>query len=167
VIWFGKRLVVPVDLEIRKTIFDEAHMSKFSIHPDSTKMYQDLKQNFWWSIMKVDIAKYVAECETCHWMKASHLKSAGVLQPLSIPMWKWDDISMDFFVGLPLTARKKDYIWVIVDRLTKTAHFIAVHTTYSVQQYAETYIYHIVRLHGIPRTIISDRGTQFVSRFWE
>jgi hypothetical protein len=120
VIWFGKRLVVPVDLEIKKTIYDEAHMSKFSIHPGSTKMYQDLKQNFWWSNMKVDIAKYVAECDTCHRMKASHLKSAGVLQPLSIPMWKWDDISMDFIVGLPLTARKKDSIWVIVDRLPKT-----------------------------------------------
>jgi hypothetical protein len=104
VVWFGKRLVVPVDLEIKKIILDEAHMSKFSIHPGSTKMYQDLKQNFWCSNMKVDIANYVAECDTCHRMKASHLKSAGVLQPLSIPMWKWDDISMDFIVGLPLTA---------------------------------------------------------------
>jgi hypothetical protein len=112
--------------------------------------------------MKVDIAKYVAECDTCHQMKASHLKSTGVLQPLSIPLWKWDDISMDFIVGLPLTARKKDSIWVIVDRLTKTAHFIAVHTTYSVQQYAGLYMDHIVRLHGIPKTII-----QFVARFWE
>jgi hypothetical protein len=78
-----------------------------------------------------------------------------------------DDISMDFIVGLPLTARKKDCIWVILDRLTKIAHFIAVHTTYSVQQYAELYMDHIVRLHGIPKTIISDRGTQFVARFWE
>jgi hypothetical protein len=69
-----------------------------------------LKQNFWWSNMKVDIAKYVAECDTCHRMKASHLKSAGVLQPLSVPMWKWDDISMDFIVGLPLTARKRFYL---------------------------------------------------------
>jgi hypothetical protein len=128
VIWFGKRLVVPVNPEIKKTIFDEAHMSKFSIHPGSTKMYQDLKQNFWWSNMKVDIAK----CDTCHLMKACHLKSVGVLQPLSIPMWKWDEISMDFIVGLPLTARKKDSIWVIVDRPTKTVHFIAVHTTYSL-----------------------------------
>jgi hypothetical protein len=115
--------------------------------------------------MKVDIANYVAECDTCHRMKASHLKSAGVLQPLSIPMWKWDDISMDFIVGLPLTARKKDSFWVIVDRLTKTAHFMAVHTTYSVQQYAELYMDQLVRLHGIPKTIISDRGTQFVARF--
>jgi hypothetical protein len=100
-------------------------------------------------------------------MKASHLKSAGVLEPLSIPTWKWDDISMDFIVGLSLTARKKDSIWVIVDRLTKTAHFIAVHTTYSVQQYAELYIDQIVRVHGIPKTIISNRETQFVARFWE
>jgi hypothetical protein len=128
-------------------------------------MYQDLKKNFWWSNKKVDIAKYVTECDTCHRMKASHLKLAGVLQPLSIPMWKWDDISMDFIAGLPLTARKKYSIWVIVDRLTKTAHFIAVHTTYSVQQYAELYMDHIVCLHGIPKTIISDRGTQFVARF--
>jgi hypothetical protein len=100
-------------------------------------------------------------------MKPSHLKSAGVLQPLSIPMWKWDDNSMDFIVGLPLTARKKDSLWVIVDRLTKTAHFIAVHTTYSVQQHGELYMDQIVCLHGIPKTIISDRGTQFVARFWE
>jgi hypothetical protein len=167
VIWFDKRLVVPVDPEIKKIILHEAHMSKFSIHPGSTKMYQDLKQNFWWSNMKVDIAKYVAECDTCHRMKASHLKSAGVLQPLSIPMLKWNDISMDFIVGLPLTARKKNFIWVIVDRLTKTAHFIAIHTTYSVQQYAELYMDQIVRLHGILKTIISGRGTQFVARFWE
>jgi hypothetical protein len=167
VVWFRKRLVVPVDPEIKKIILDEAHKSKFSIYPDSTKMYQDLKQNFWWSNIKVDIAKYVTECDTCHRMKASHLKSAGVLQPLSIPMWKWDDISMNFIVGLPMMARKKDSIWVIVDRLTKTAHFIAVHTTYSVQQYAKLYMDHIIRLHGITKTIISDRGTQFVARFWE
>jgi hypothetical protein len=167
VIWFGKRLVVPVDSKIKKIILDEAHMSKFSIHPGSTKMYHDLKQNFWWSNMKADIAKYVAECDTCHRMKASDLKSAGVLQPLSIPTWKWDEISMDFIVGLPLTVRKKDSIWVIMDRLTKTAHFIAVHTTYSVQQYAELYMDQIVRLHGIPKNIISDRGTQFVARLWE
>jgi hypothetical protein len=158
--------VVPVDPEIRKTIFDEAHMSKFSIHPGSTKMYQDLKKNFWWSSMKVDIAKYVAECDTCHRMKESHLKSVGVLQPLLIPMWKWDDISMNFIVGLPLTARKKDSIWVIVDRLTKTTHFIAIHTN-SMQQYEEIYMDQIVRSHGIPKTIISDIGTQFVAHFWE
>jgi hypothetical protein len=167
VVWFEQRLVVPIDPELRKKIFDEAHFSKFSIHPGSTKMYQDLRKNFWWSNMKVDIAKFVAECDACHRVKASHLKSASVLQPLTIPFWKWDDISMDFIVGLHLTAREKDSIWVIVDRLTKTAHFIVVHTTYSIQDYAELYIDQIVRLHGIPKTIVSNQGTQFVARFWE
>jgi hypothetical protein len=165
VVWFEQRLVFPIDPELRKEIFNEAHLSKFSIHLRRTKMYQDLRKHFWWSNMKVDIAKYVAECDTCHRVKASHLKSAGVLQPLTIPLWKWDDISMDFIVGLPLTVRKKDSIWVIVDRLTKTAHFIAVRTTYSVQDYAEHYIDQIMRLHGIPKTIVSDRGTQICGSF--
>jgi hypothetical protein len=88
VVWFEQHLVVPVDPELRKEIFDEAHLSKFSIHSGSTKMYQDLWKNFWWSNMKVNIAKYVAECDTCDRVKASHLKSAGVLQPLTIPLWK-------------------------------------------------------------------------------
>jgi hypothetical protein len=92
-----------------------------------------LKENFWWSNMKEDIAKYVSECDTCQRIKASHLKPSGTLQPLPIPSWKWDDISMDFVSGLPLTSRKHDSIWVIVDRLTKTAHFIPVHTTYDAK----------------------------------
>jgi hypothetical protein len=88
------------------------------------------------------------------------------MQPLSIPSWKWDDINMDFIVGLPLTPQKHDSIWVIVDRLTKTTHFIPVHTTYSAERYAEIYIDLVVHLHGVPKTILSDRGTQFVARFW-
>jgi hypothetical protein len=88
------------------------------------------------------------------------------MQPLSIPAWKWDDISMYFIIGLPLTPRKHDSIWVIVDRLTKTTHFIPVHTTYLAERYVEIYVDLIVRLHDVPKTILSDRGTQFVARFW-
>jgi hypothetical protein len=76
--------------------------------------------------MKKEIAQYVSECDTCQRIKASHLKSAGALQPLSIPSWKWDDISMDFIVGLPKNSRHHDSIWVIVHRLTKVAHFLPV-----------------------------------------
>jgi hypothetical protein len=114
--------------------------------------------------MKGEIAEYVSSCDTCQKIKASHLKTTGQMQPLSIPAWKWDDISMDFIVGLPLTPRKHDSIWVIVDWLTKTTHFIPVNTTYSVERYAKIYIDLIVRLHGVPKTILSDRGTQFVAR---
>ena len=117
--------------------------------------------------MKREIAKYVSECDLCQRIKASHLKVAGTLQPLSIPSWKWEDISMDFIVGLPNTSQKQDSIWVIIDRLTKTAHFLPVHTTYSTKKYAEIYLDQVICLHGVPKTIISDRGAQFVACFWE
>jgi nitric oxide synthase oxygenase domain/subunit len=117
--------------------------------------------------MKREIARYVAGCDICQRVKASHLKTAGVLQPLPIPSWKWEDISMDFIVGLPNTSQKHDSIWVIIDRLTKTAHFLPVHTTFTTKKYAEIYIEQIIRLHGVPKTIISDRGAQFVAHFWE
>jgi hypothetical protein len=167
VLWFKSRLVIPKDQDLKRKILDEAHLSKFSMHPGSTKMYHDLKPLYWWTRMKREIAQYVSEFDTCQRINASHLKSAGALQPLSIPSWKWDDISMDFIVGLPNTPRHHDSIWVIVDRLTKVAYFLPVHTTDKAQKYAELYIDRIVCLHGLPRTIVSDRGSQFVARFWE
>jgi hypothetical protein len=136
ILWFEDRLVVPKNRDLKKEILDEAHLSKFSMHPGSTKMYHDLKPLYWWTRMKREIAQYVLECDTCQRIKANHLKSAGALQPLSIPSWKWDDISMDFIVGLPNTPQHHDSIWVIVDRLTKVAHFLPVHTTDKAQKYA-------------------------------
>jgi hypothetical protein len=137
---FKGYMVVPKNHQLRKQIMDEAHLSKFAMHPGSTKMYQDLKQNFWWTRMKREIAKYVSECDICQRVKANHLRISGTLQPLSIPSWKWEDISMDFIVGLPNTSQRHDSIWVIVDRLTKTAHFLPVHTTYNAKNYAEIYL---------------------------
>jgi hypothetical protein len=167
ILWFKSRLVIPKNKDLKKKILDEAHLSKFSMHPGSTKMYHDLKPLYWWTRMKREIAQYVSECDTCQRIKASHLKSAGALQPLYIPSWKWDDTSMDFIVGIPNTSRHHDSIWVIVDRLTKVAHFLPVHTTDKAQKYVELYIDWIVCLHGLPRTIVSDRGAQFVARFWK
>ena len=117
--------------------------------------------------MKRENAKYVSECDVCQRVKASHLKVAGTLQPLPIPSSKWEDISMDFIVGLPNTSQKHDSIWVIVDRLTKTAHFIPMNTTYPTKKYAEIYLDQIVRLHGVPKTIIFYRGARFIAHFWE
>jgi hypothetical protein len=117
--------------------------------------------------MKRKIAKYVSECDTCQSVKASHLKVAGTLQPLPITSWKWEGISMDFIVGLPNTSLKHDSIWVIMDRLMKTTHFILVHTTYTAKKYAEIYLDRIICLYGVPKMIISDRGAQVVAHFWE
>nr|ABA96052.1 retrotransposon protein, putative, Ty3-gypsy subclass [Oryza sativa Japonica Group] len=112
-------------------------------------MYQDLKEIFWWRV------------------KAEHQKPAGLLQPLKIPEWKWEEIGMDFITGLPRTSSGHDSIWVIVDRLTKVAHFIPVRTTYSGSRLAELYMTSIVCLHGVPKKIVSDRGSQFTSKFWK
>ncbi|WVZ84401.1 hypothetical protein U9M48_031438 [Paspalum notatum var. saurae] len=167
VLWFKNCLVVPKDMELRKKILDEAHTSMFTMHPGSNKMYQDLKQKFWWTRMKREIVKYVSECDVCQKVKADHLKPAGMLQPLAVPAWKWEDIHMDFIVGLPRTQKGYDSIWVIIDRFTKSAHFIPVKNRYHAQNYTEIYVSRIVSLHGVPKTITSDRGSLFISRFWE
>ncbi|WVZ63512.1 hypothetical protein U9M48_013137 [Paspalum notatum var. saurae] len=159
VLWFKGRLVVPKDMGLRKKILDEAHTSMFTMHPGSNKMYQDLKQKFWWTPMKWEITKYVSECDVCQRVKADHLKSAGMLQPLALPAWKWEDIHMNFIVGLPRTQKGYDSIWVIIDRFTKSAHFIPVKNRYNAQRYVEIYVSRIVSLHGVPRTITSDRGS--------
>ena len=117
--------------------------------------------------MKKEITAYVARCDNCCRVKAIHLKTAELLQPLSIPGWKWEEISMDFIVGLPPTQKNFNSIWVIVDRLTKSAHFIPVRVDYRPSDYAELYFNQIVHLHRVPRTIVSDRGPQFTARFWE
>jgi hypothetical protein len=122
---------------------------------------------FWRAKMKTEIARYVARCDTCKRVKAIYMKTAGPLQSLPIPTWKWEDISMDFIVGLPRTTKGYDSIWVIVDRLTKIAHFLPVRTKYTVATYAALYIARILSLHGVPKTIVSDHGPQFVSKFWE
>jgi hypothetical protein len=144
ILWFKERLVVPKKEALKKKILDEAHTSRYSIHPGSTKMYHDLRKQFWWTRMNHKRTRYVSECDTCRKVKADYRKPGGLLQPLSIPEWKWDAISMDFIVGLLLTARKFDSIWVIMDRLTKSAHFILVNTKYRVEKYAEIYIAHVL-----------------------
>jgi hypothetical protein len=140
---------------------------KNRICPGSTNMYMDLEQKYWWNGMKADIARFVAHCDTCQRIKAEHQKPAGLLQPLPISVWKWDEIGMDFVVGLPKTQKGHDSMWVIVDRLTKVAHFLPVRTTYGREKLAKIYIENIVKLHGVPSRIVSNRGTQFTSRFWK
>jgi hypothetical protein len=100
VLFFWKRIVMTKDHNLRCLILDEAHYSQFSIHPGGTKMFQDLKQRFWWTRMKREIALYVVECDVCQRVKAKHLKPAGTLQPLPTPSWKWENIGMDFINGL-------------------------------------------------------------------
>ncbi|XP_072060315.1 uncharacterized protein [Arachis hypogaea] len=132
------RICIPDVGSLRRDLLLEAHNSGFSIHPGSTKMYYDLKKMFWWPGMKGDVATVVSKCLTCQKVKIEHQKPSGMLQPLEIPQWKWEGIAMDFVTGLPRTRSGFDAIWVI----------------------------EIVRLHGVPSSIVSDRDPRFTSRFW-
>jgi transposase InsO family protein len=109
----------------------------------------------------------MALCDTCQRVKAKHQRLAGLLQPLKILEWKWEEIGMNFIVGSPCTQVGYDSIWVIVDHLTKVAHFTPMKTTYSSVKLVELYMSKIVCLHGAPKKIVSDRGSQFTSMFWE
>ena len=141
----------------------EDQSSRYSVHPNATKMYKDLRQYYWWRRIKKDIVRFAAWCLNCQQVKYEHQRLHGLLQWMDIPKWKWERITMDFVVELPRTLKKFDAIWVIVDRLTKSAHFIPVCTTYSSERLAGIYIREIVCLHGFSVSIISYRGTQFTS----
>jgi len=164
---FRDRVYVPGDWRLRKQILEEGHKSRLSIHPGMTKMYHDLKQSFWWNGMKTDIADFVASCLVCQKAKIEHQRPGGTLESLDIPQWKWDSVAMDFVTHLPKSVKGHDSIWVIVDRLTKCAHFLAINQKWSMDRLAELYVREVVRLHGVPASIVSDRDPRFTSRFWQ
>jgi hypothetical protein len=167
VLWYKGRICVPNIKELKDKILREAHESAYSIHSGGNKMYHDLEATYYWYGMKRDIAEYVALCDTCQRVKVEHQRPTGLLQSLQVPEWKWEEIAMDFIVGLPRTQSSYDSIWVIMDQLTKIAHFIPVKTTYSGPKLAELYKARIVCLHEVSKKIVSNRGTQFTSKFWE
>ena len=122
----GQRMCVPEYDELKRDIMEEAHSSSYAMHPGSTKMYKTLKEHYWWNGMKKEIASFVSRCLTCQQVKAEHQKPAGKIHLLPIPVWKWENITMDFVTSLPRTKRQHDAIWVIVDRLTKSTHFLPI-----------------------------------------
>ncbi|GJZ95199.1 putative reverse transcriptase domain-containing protein [Tanacetum coccineum] len=163
---FGKRVWLPRFDGLRDLIMHDSHKSKYSIHPGSDKMYQDLKQLYWLPNMKADIATFVSKCLTCAKVKAEHQRQSGLLQQPEIPVWKWETITMDFVSRLPRTPSGYDSIWVIVDRLTKSAHFLPIKKTDSTKKLTQLYLKEVACRHGVPISIISDRDSHFTSRFW-
>ncbi|CAN6709880.1 unnamed protein product [Malus baccata var. baccata] len=156
------RLYVPQDNEaVKKEILDEAHISAYAMHPRSTKLYRTIHPFYYWVGMKRDVADYASRCIICQQVKAERQQPKGLMQNLPIPAWKLENITMDFVYSLMRTQSRFDDIWVIVDRLTKTAHFLPVRQTYSLEKLSKLFIDNIVRLHGVPVSIISDRDPRF------
>ncbi|GJS16834.1 putative reverse transcriptase domain-containing protein [Tanacetum coccineum] len=163
---FNGRSWLPCYGDLRTVIMHESHKSKYSIHPGSDKMYQDMKKLYWWPNMKADIATYVSKCLTCAKVKAEHQRPSGLLVQPDIPQWKWDNITMDFVTKLPKSSQGYDTIWVIVDRLTKSAIFVPMRETDPMDKLARMYLKEVVTRHGIPLSIICDRDPRFASNFW-
>ncbi|GJU72786.1 putative reverse transcriptase domain-containing protein [Tanacetum coccineum] len=163
----NRRSWIPCRGDLRELIMHESHKSKYSIHPGSDKMYQDLKKLYWWPNMKAEIATYVSKCLTCAKVKAEYQKPSGLLVQPVIPVWKWENITMDFVTKLPKTSTGQDTIWVIVDRLTKSAHFLPMKETDSMEKLTRQYLKEVVSRHGVPVSIISDRDSKFTSHFWK
>ncbi|GJV29420.1 reverse transcriptase domain-containing protein [Tanacetum coccineum] len=166
-IYFFDRIWIPSIGDVRKLIMDEAHTSRYSVHPGADKMYYDLRDLYWWPGMKRDIAEYVSRCLTCSKIKAEHQKPSGFLQQPEIPEWKWEKITMDFVTKLPKSSSGHDTIWVVVDRLTKSAHFLPIHEDYKTEKLAKIYTNDIVARHGVPMSIISDCDGRFTSHLWQ
>ncbi|GJS12628.1 putative reverse transcriptase domain-containing protein [Tanacetum coccineum] len=163
---FNGRSLFPCYGDLRTVIMHESHKLKYSIHPGSDKMYQDMKKLYWWPNMKDNIATYVSKCLTCAKVKDEHQRPTGLLVQPDIPQWKWDNITIDFVTKLPKSSQGYDTIWVIVDRLTKSAIFVPMRETDPMKKLARMYLKVVVTRHGIPVSIISDRDPRFASNFW-
>jgi hypothetical protein len=145
---------------------DKAHETAYSIHTGSEKMYQDLKKKFWWYGMKREIAEHVVVCDSCQRIKAEHQKPARLLQPLRILQWKWDEIRMKLHSRIASHSSRLRFHLGSGGPLNQVSHFIPVKTRYNSAVLAELYMSRVVCLHGVPKKIVSDRGTQFISHFW-
>eukprot|EP00253_Pinus_taeda_P015686 PITA_15686 len=165
-LYFHKRLYVPKENDLRNMILNEFHTSHYTGHPGYQKMVVALRKEYYWPKMKQEVAEYLARCLECQQIKAEHMHLAGLLQPLPIPEWKWEIISMDFITGLPRTKKNHDSIMVVVDKLSKAAHFIPVQSTYKAVQITHIFMQNVFKLHGLPKVIISDRDVKFTSAFW-
>ncbi|KAA0025113.1 pol protein [Cucumis melo var. makuwa] len=163
---FEGRLCVPEDSAVKTELLSEAYSFPFTVHPGSTKMYQGLRCVYWWRNMKREVANFVSRCLVCQQVKAPRQRPTGLLQPLSVPGWKWESMSMDFITGL---FRTQNYtvIWVVVDRLTKSAHFVLGKSTYTASKWGQLYMTEIARLHGVPVSIVSNKDARFTSKFWK
>nr|GEZ32606.1 putative reverse transcriptase [Tanacetum cinerariifolium] len=160
----GMRSWIPCRGNLRELIMHESHNSNYLIHPGLDKMYRDLKRMYWWPNMKAEIATYISKCLTYAKVKAECQKPSGLLVQHVIPVWKWENITMDFITKLLKTSSGQNTICVIVDRLTKSTHFLPMKETDSMEKLTRQYLKEVVSRHGVPVLIISDRDNQIKKR---
>jgi hypothetical protein len=152
---------------LRGAILKEMHNVPYVGHPGYHKTISAVKSQYYWPGMKKEIAKYIATFLECQRVKSEHGHPDGFLQPLPIPQWKWEVVIMNFIIGFPRTSKQHDAIMVVVEKLTKTTHFIPMKVTHKETNVVYIYMREIACLHGIPKTIVSNRDPKFTSKFWK
>ena len=157
--------MVPQSTDLREEILREFPCSQFAVHPGGTKIYCDLRLQYYWSKMKWHVGDFVRRCLTCQQVKAEHQRPTGLLQPLEVAEWKWEHVTMDFLTHFPWTPRRHDAVWVILDRLMKSEHFLVVRITFTMEELCRLYMREIFQLHGVPVSIVSDRDPRFTACF--
>ena len=158
---------MPNRTTLKELILNEFHCNNYAGHLGYQKILTAIKKVYYWSGMRKNIVEYLSKCLECQQVKVEHQHPTRILQTIPIPEWKWEVISLDFITGLPRTKRQNDSIMVVVDRLSKSAHFIPIKSTYKTVQIADIFMKEIFKLHGIPKTVISDWDVKFTSAFWK
>jgi hypothetical protein len=166
-ITYKGRLYIPNCDDLKRFIMDELHKIPYTGHPGYQKIITTTRKLFYWPVMKKEIADYLSKYLECQQVKVDHRHPIGLLQPLPIPEWKWETISMDFITGFPKSTKQNNAIMVVVDKLSKDAHFIPIKTTCKTIYIVNIFMKEIFRLHDMPKEIISDKDTQFTSKFWK
>jgi transposase InsO family protein len=164
--WMTDKVVVPKDAVLRQRAIREHHDVPWAGHRGVTKTLELVSRLFWWPGMRADVERYVKTCDLCQRNKVSTQAKPGLLQPLPVPEHRWQSVTVDLTVGLPRTKSGKDGVLVFVDRLTKYAHFVPASTSMGAKDFARKFVKHVFANHGLPESIVSDRGSTWANQFW-
>jgi hypothetical protein len=167
IIMYRGIIYVPNSQELKNLILEEMHNVPYVGHLGYQRIIAAVKSQYYWSGMKKEVVDFIVKCLECQKVKVEHRHPARLLQPLPIPEWKWEVVTMDFITKLPRTNKQHYSIMVVVDKLTKAAHFIPSKITHKATNIVDVYMKEIARLHGIPKTIVSDKDPKFTSEFWK
>jgi hypothetical protein len=165
ILMYRGRIYVPNSQELKNLILREMHNVPYAGHPGYQKTIAAVKSQYYWPGMKKEVVDFIAKCLECQKVKVEHIHPVGLLQPLPIPEWKWEVVTMDFITKLPRTNKQHDSIMAVVDKLTKSTHFVPTKLTHKTANIVDVYMKKISRLHVIPKTIVSDRDPKFTSNF--